>query len=204
MNAVSSPCPEREVLLHGLADGELDAANALAVEDHLRSCEGCAAAFSEILRQKQLLASDGFRFRAPESLGSRVLAGLAAEGGAEATPVKPAFAPAGVSRNGRRRFLFGHAGAAFSAMALAASLILFVNSWNRTPGLDRQLVAAHVRSLLVSHLTDVASSDQHPVKPWFLGKLRDGIARRRLTRAAASRQNDNAPCHIPSLLCPDD
>ena len=43
MNAVSCPCPERELLLHGLADGELDAANALAMEEHLRSCSGCAA-----------------------------------------------------------------------------------------------------------------------------------------------------------------
>jgi hypothetical protein len=28
MNDVPRPCPERDLLLHGLADGELDAANA--------------------------------------------------------------------------------------------------------------------------------------------------------------------------------
>ncbi len=173
MKAVSCPCPERELLLHGLADGELDAANALAMEDHVRSCEGCAAAYSEILREKEALRDQSFRFRAPPSLRERVQAAMAAEDRAsgEAAVDKPAGASGNAVQRTPWRPYFGYAGAAVSALALAASLVLFVNSWNPAPDIDDQLAAAHVRSLLAAHLTDVTSSDQHTVKPWFLGKL---------------------------------
>jgi len=63
-------------------------------------------------------------------------------------------------------------GASFACGALLAVTVV---TWHGAGGADdemeRQVVASHVRSLMADHLTDVASTDQHTVKPWFTGKL---------------------------------
>jgi anti-sigma factor RsiW len=102
-----------------------------------------------------VVARDATYHRAPEGLRERVHASLAREAGPMegSMPWKMA--------------------ASFVLVALVAwNAALFVGEPPGEEILARDLVTAHVRSLMVeSHLNDVVSSDQHTVKPWFTGKL---------------------------------
>jgi anti-sigma factor RsiW len=156
---------EWEPLLHGYADGELDAANALKVEEHLDGCSGCAARLGEIKAQQVLIAQDGVRWPASDALRSRLSAALQREIAAPQRQREPVMS--------WRLFLdrFTRWSLLPSAAVLATCLLFVTLRPGPGPSLEDQLVSSHVHSLLANHLTDVLTSDQHTVKPWFNGKI---------------------------------
>ena len=147
-------CADQSLLLGGLVDGELDAANTALVEAHATRCEGCREELERLQALRSLMAMDGLRRAAPASLHERI----AAMPELTKQQPRPSRLPGWLAP--------GVVG------ALAASLALTVLTPAQTgPLIDQQLVSSHVRSLQPGHLTDVQTSNQHVVKPWFNGKI---------------------------------
>jgi anti-sigma factor RsiW len=150
-------CEEAEILLHALADNELDAGHAREVEAHVASCPRCTAELTAIRQMHEAIASADLKYTAPPSLRRRIEAAL---------PQQPkSDVPS------RRSVLRGFAmGSMVSALA-ATGLVAIVLSKDDQQRIEAEIVSAHLRSLQAGHLTDVISTDQHTVKPWFNGKL---------------------------------
>ena len=136
-------CREAEPLADAYLDGELDLARSLEFERHVESCAACATAVERGRALKAAIARAPY-FSAPESLRRKI-----------APP--------------RRRAPYGWM--ALAAGIAAMGLVLWRIALPGSSPLDHEIVAAHVRSLQANHLLDVASTDQHTVKPLFTGKL---------------------------------
>jgi len=136
--------------LDAYMDGELATDPAAAMRDHLDACAPCRQRLADREALGRLIRTVP-PYEAPARLRARI-AGQARQ------------------RTLSTRRLFAWAAAAVFAVSVGGALT-FVRSTAKRGDTADDVVNGHVRSLMAEHLFDVRSTDQHTVKPWFLGQL---------------------------------
>ena len=138
-------------LLHAYLDGELDPARALELEARLAESAQLRAAYERLRAMSAAIREKADYHTAPAHLSW--------------SPPESALAAP------RRRAWLKHAAALAAALVVGIAVGMLVLK----PGEDelraRELVASHVRATLSGRFIDVASSDQHTVKPWLSAHL---------------------------------
>ena len=173
-------CEQAIKLIDGYLDGELDPIASQAIEQHLRECHNCDQAYKTHGSLIRAIGNATPYFKASAELRERIQSSLRKE--TTGDPVRNGVRGAQVLFHKREReprsilseTPWNWLGLA-AALIFAAIIIFNVVPRLQRPGADQflvtQLIASHVRSLMANHLTDVASSDQHTVKPWLDAKL---------------------------------
>lgn len=159
-------CIQTRSLMHGRLDQELDLANAVAIDEHLQTCSACKEIFDQNTTLRSAVRQHAAYHGAPAGLADRIRARLDSEA---------VSAPAKTERSRRQWLRFGRwfqLGAAMAATAAVTwTAVLQLNGPAQDELVAEQVIAGHARSVLTGHLTDVATSDQHTVKPWLSGRL---------------------------------
>ena len=151
-------CQETGQLIHALVDGELDFSKSLEMETHLQECETCAHAQDEIRGLSLSMKDASLRFTPSAGFERRLRSAIRRE--------------AKEKTAARSWWRWSMAAASLAVIAVAAwAVMVIINRPASDALVAQEVVSSHVRSLMAQHLTDVPSSDQHTVKPWFDGKL---------------------------------
>ena len=162
-------CSELQECIDRFLDNEVDLATAQEIQRHLDECAACEEFFASRLALRRCLQTPEVRFVPTAGLRGQIHAQLRKE-----------IRPPSTHFNWLPRFQFPNW--MLPTLAGAAAVLIFwfgsapflsqLRSFNgANSALIGQLVSNHLRSLAADHLFDVASSDQHTVKPWFAGKL---------------------------------
>ena len=143
-------CFDGARLLDAYVDDELDATEQSRFAAHLDTCPLCARAVDGRLALRRAVHTLPY-YGASDALRAALVANT-----------RRARLP--------RRFAFAAAALVIIA-AGAASVLRMTQLRATTRAIAASVVADHVIALQTSRIVAVQSSDQHTVKPWFLGKI---------------------------------
>jgi anti-sigma factor RsiW len=148
-------CEEVRALLDAYVDQELDVIHDLAIAAHLQTCQQCVQHYETLLALQAALHTKGTYFTPKPQLHRQLRDSL-----------RRATRPAS------RRITYAACAAIGVLILVSGSIIWWQQASVSAPDMGvRDAIGNHVRSLMVDHLTDIASLDPHVLKPWFSTKL---------------------------------
>ena len=155
-------CGDCRPLLERSIDDELTPEDVEKVRAHVAACTDCAHALESQQQLSRLLQDNLVHYEAPDTLKARIRGALAQAG-------EPSERPPLMAR--RVRWVRLAAAGLLIAVASSGTTLLMSRSAAKERSLANDVLTSHIRSLMPGHVVDVASNDQHNVKPWFNGRL---------------------------------
>ena len=169
-----------DLWLDALLDDELDAAASLALQRRLATEPALQRRYDERRALRDAVRAQATRHAAPEALRANLAAMLAASASA---PALPRVTRERSSARGRaaRPWAAALGGACVATLCTLLAVDPGALGWHRGESSTSvqvaeaseasEAVSAHTRALLVDHAIEVASSDQHTVRPWLSARL---------------------------------
>lgn len=154
-------CKVVERLLPGFLDGELDLIHHQRVEHHLAECSACSQNYQQLKSLQGAFAAQPLYHNAPSSLRKKI----------EEIVNNAAFDKAAVRPRFFANNLINIAAAILLLALVGIALFIHQSSNNSVVAID-EVLANHLRSLQVNHLTDLSSGDPVALKAWFTGKVK--------------------------------
>ena len=183
-----------DLWLDALLDDELDAAASLALQRRLAAEPALQRRMDERRALRDTVRAQATRHAAPDALRASLMAMLPPRGDTAVTaassdallssssPSRDALERRGPRPGARRRrampWMTGLGGALVATLCTLAVVDPAALGWHRgelvaslQTAEASEAVSAHTRALLVDHPIEVASSDQHTVRPWLSARL---------------------------------
>ena len=158
------------LLLNAYHDGELSPGEVLSMQDRIESDPELASLMRRLGELSSGLAEVLPDVPVPESLRSSIIASLSINVTAndEAPGERASIMPANAGSTGRWRSMAASLVIGLAAGGLGGGYAVYIS--HQVARLEVEIRAAHLRSLIAPQPFDIASSQNHIVKPWFNGK----------------------------------
>jgi anti-sigma factor RsiW len=152
MKTMLLPEDDPTLLVHAYLDGELDPANAWAIERRIANDAALAAECDRVATLQRVLRNNFALIEPPAALRSRIERAV----GLRRMPARPTWAALAAS---------------VAVAVMVGSSSTFFALAPRGDATADAIVSDHIRALMAPQPADVASSDRHTVKPWFNGRI---------------------------------